>query len=52
MSVSYNRTRKHERFIARIKAMTISEISKLNPDIKSHKKILNTIKEYNIAVKP
>jgi hypothetical protein len=52
MSVSYNRTRKKERLIARIKNMTISEVAKLNPKFKCNQLILNTIKEENIALKP
>jgi hypothetical protein len=52
MSVSYNRTRKNERLISRVKKMTISEVSKLNPEFKCNQRILNAIKENNLVLKP
>ena len=43
MSVSYNRTRKKERLITRIKNMTISEVAKLNPKFNNSSRILPSL---------
>jgi len=52
MSVSYNRTRKNQRLVSRIKNMTISEVSKLNSKFKCNQRIFDAIQEYNIVLKP
>jgi hypothetical protein len=52
MSYRYNQNRKAEKLLVRCKNITISEFKSLQPDkFKSHKKIVDFVRENNIALK-
>lgn len=52
MSYSYNKRRKTERLINKIKeTITIGNMKNLNPSNRDDKRILDAIKEYKIALR-